>query len=141
MHSQNGLVDDAMTYSHHPLAWVGGCNIYKECTRTRQQVLFTLYVVRPYLAAQVRNEAPRERAPVALAQQRGGMNRQAMGVGNDLSRLNSTVQVAAHDGIDRLRRQSLGYLQSLLPTLLVQLSLSLPLHNLPGIVDGLSVSY
>jgi hypothetical protein len=69
------------------------------------------------------------------------VNLQTMGISNDLSRLHSTMQVATHDGIDRLRRQSLGYLQGLFPTLLVQLSLSLPLHDLPGIIDGLSVPY
>ena len=138
--SQYGFINNSMTYGHHPFSRVGGRNIYKKGTRTLQQGLLGLDIIGPHFIPQVGNKAPCERAPVALTKQRSGHYRQTMRRGNNLGCLYGTVQVAGHDSIYRLCGQPDGHLPSLFQSTFIKLSLSLPLHDLTGIVDGLAMT-
>ena len=51
------------------------------------------------------------------------------------------MQITGHDGVKVLTGKAFSHLESLLPTLFVEFALCLSLHNLAGIVDGLTVPY
>jgi hypothetical protein len=83
-----------MTYGHHSFSRVGGRYLLQKVSSSLQQGLLALDIVRPHLTFQVRNEATRKAAPVALAQHGRRRHRQSVGLSNNLGRLNGTLQVA-----------------------------------------------
>jgi hypothetical protein len=60
---------------------------------------------------------------------------------DDFGSLDGTTQVAGNNGVNGLTGQTPGHLSSLFPTPLVETALRLALHNLAGIVNGLTVTY
>ena len=130
-----------MPYGHHPLSWEGGRYIYKKGTCPFKQFTFRFHIIRPLQSPQIRNEASCKRTPVTLTQQGSSHNWQPVWARNDFSRLNGAMKVAGNYSVQRLRSQPLSYLPSLFPTPLIQFSRSLSLHDLAGIVDGLTMPH
>jgi hypothetical protein len=60
---------------------------------------------------------------------------------DDFSGLYGTTQVTGNNGVESLISQTLRYLLSLFPTLLIETALRLSLHNLASIVDGFTMTY
>ena len=60
---------------------------------------------------------------------------------NNFCRLDGTVQITGYNGIQGFVSQTFGNLPCLLPTLFIQLTLCLTLHDLSGIIHRFAMTY
>jgi hypothetical protein len=106
-----------------------------------QQSILCLDIIGPHLPSQVWNETSGKTTPVTLSEQRSSHHWQMMRNGNNLSRLYSTAQITRHDSVYLLISKTLSHLQGLFPTLFIEFSRGLSLHDLSGIIHRLTMPY
>jgi hypothetical protein len=64
-----------------------------------------------------------------------------MRLGNDLCRLDGTMEIAGYNGINSFGSKTSSHLLSLSHTLGIQFALGLSLHDLTGIIHCLAMTY
>jgi len=62
-------------------------------------------------------------------------------LGNDFCRLDGTMEIAGHNGINSFGSKTSSHLLSLSHTLGIQFALGLSLHDLAGIINSLAMTY
>ena len=91
------LVNDAMTHGEDGLSRVFIGHPLKEINGALYHEIHLLHIFGEVQSFEFGNKAPREVAPVALSQQRGGHNIHVTSTGDDEARVNGSSQIARNE--------------------------------------------
>ena len=137
----DGFVDDAVTDGKDALVGIGGADVVEEAAGPFTEGADGLDVGWPDGILHVGDITAGEVAPVAFAKQRGGVDRQTVGLGDDGGGMYGALQVAGDEGIDRHGGHPVAQLLGLADAILVELSLHLSLQYLTNVINGFAVAY